>query len=254
LAVRVIDVALTPDDSRPADTAVVIDVLRATSTVTQALAAGYLRVLCTDSIERALALRAPGRVLAGERGGVMPSGFDQGNSPQEAAMRRGAELVLATTNGAPAIATAARHAGTALLACMLNLDAVVSVLRSSPDCDLQIVCSGTDGEAALEDAYIAGRISAALDGPRSDAALIAEAVARGFDGPLPALASSADARMLQAVGLEHDIPYCARDSVLAIVPVAVVHEDGVAAVVDLGRAAATSEERASGSHGLPAGS
>ena len=105
-----IDVALTRADLRAADVAVVVDVLRATTTATQALAAGYRSVLCAESVELALGLRGPGRVLAGERRCVAPPGFDQGNSPREAARRRGDELVLATTNGAPAIvaATAAR--------------------------------------------------------------------------------------------------------------------------------------------------
>ncbi|HET8979321.1 MAG TPA: 2-phosphosulfolactate phosphatase, partial [Solirubrobacteraceae bacterium] len=74
-----IDVALTPADLTPAPVAVVIDALRATSTATWALAAGYERVLLTDTVERALTLRGPGRVLAGERGCVRPPQFDQGN-------------------------------------------------------------------------------------------------------------------------------------------------------------------------------
>jgi 2-phosphosulfolactate phosphatase len=225
-----IDVALTPAQARPADIAVVIDALRATSTATQALAAGYRRVLCTDSIERAIGLRGPGRVLAGERHTVMPPGFDQGNSPREAAIPRGEELVLATTNGAPAITSAARHARTALLACMLNLDAVVAALSAGADADIQIVCSGTNGGAALEDAYVAGRISAALAGERSDAALVAEAVARAYGNPLAAFAASEDARALAVAGLDDDVAYCARESVLDVVPVAAFEDDGVAAI------------------------
>lgn len=225
-----IDVALTPADARPAEIAVVIDVLRATSTVTQALAAGYRRVLCSDSIELALGLRGPGRVLAGERHGVMPAGFDQGNSPLDAAAPRGEELVLATTNGAPAIASASRQAATALLACMLNLEAVLESLAGA-EAGIQIVCSGTDGGAALEDVFVAGRICAALPGPRTDAARIAECVARGFDRPLAALAASADARMLRALGLEDDIAYCAQESQLGVVPIASFERDGVASVV-----------------------
>ena len=98
-----IDVALTRADLRPATLAVVIDVLRATSTITQALAAGYETVLCVDSVPRALRLRGEDRVLAGERRCVRPAGFDQGNSPLDATRCYGRELVLATTNGAPAI-------------------------------------------------------------------------------------------------------------------------------------------------------
>lgn len=224
-----IDVALTPADLRGADVAVVIDVLRASTTVTQALSAGYSRVLCTDTVERALGLRAPGRVLAGERRCVKPPGFDQGNSPLEATSRHGDELVLASTNGAPAIVAAAAHAPRVLLACLLNLGAVVGVLRDT-DGDVTLVCSGTGGLVALEDVYVAGRIAATLSGERTDAALVAQAVARGFETALPALAASADAAALRAAGLEADIGYCARESELALVPRVVGASEGVAKV------------------------
>ncbi len=225
---------MTPAELRSADVVVVIDVLRASSTVTQALAAGYERVLCADSIQRAAGLRAGGRVLAGERECVTPPGFDQGNSPKEAAERQGDELVLATTNGAPAIVAALRLAPTVLLGCMLNLDALLVALRHSggpPDGDVQIVCSGTDGAAALEDAYVAGRVCASLEGQRTDAALIAEAVSRGYRTALQALVASADAQVLKAAGLEEDIAWCARESRLHIVPRAFSAGEGVAAVV-----------------------
>jgi 2-phosphosulfolactate phosphatase len=229
-----IDVALTPAQLRRSDVAVVIDVLRATSTATQALAAGYHRVLCTETIERALEFRGSGRILAGERNCVMPPGFDQGNSPAEAAAVRAEELVLATTNGAPAIAAASRQSETALVACLLNLGAVIDRLRlhgTRVACEVQIVCSGTDGAPALEDVYVAGRIAAALPGARTDAALIAESVARAYGDPLAALSASADAQALRTVGLDGDIAYCARESVLDVVPVAHLDGAGVAALV-----------------------
>ncbi len=216
-----IDVALTRADLRPASVAVVIDVLRATSTVTQALAAGYRRVLCADSVQRAAGMRGRARVLAGERRCIKPPGFDQGNSPLEAMHRRGQELVLATTNGAPTIIAVARHSPNVLLGCLLNLDAVLGALMEGHDPherDVQIVCSGTDGAVALEDVYVAGRLSAGLKGPRTDAALMAEAVARGYPTPLEALNASADAEVLRAAGLIDDIAYCARESELDVVP------------------------------------
>lgn len=120
-----IDAALTRAELRPADITVVIDALRATSTATQALAAGYRRVLCADNVAHAATLRDPGRVLAGERHCAVPPGFDMGNSPIEAKHRSGDELVLATTNGAPTIVAASRRATTVRLACLLNLDAVL---------------------------------------------------------------------------------------------------------------------------------
>lgn len=229
-----IDVALTPSQLRPTGVTVVVDVLRATSTATQALAAGYHRVLCTDSIDRAADLRRPGRVLAGERRCVKPDGFDQGNSPIDAQRRRGDELVLATTNGAPAIVAAAQSARRVFLACLLNLAAVVDALRDAGDDvsdDIQIVCAGTDGVAALEDVYVAGRLSAALPGSRADAALVAEAVAQAFPAPLDALGASTDARTLRAKDLAGDIAYCALESELDVVPVVAASGAGIAVVV-----------------------
>ncbi len=228
-----IDVALTRADLRDTDVAVVIDVLRATSTVAQALAAGYHRVLCTETIELALALRGPGRVLAAERQCLKPPGFDQGNSPGEARDRRGDELVLATTNGAPAIVAAAQHAPRVLLACVLNLDAAVTSLRSAEqrgELGIQIVCAGTSGAVALDDLYVAGRLASALPGPRTDAALVAESVARGFQTPLDALAASASATALSRAGLTDDIAYCALESELDVTPVVIAIDSGVATV------------------------
>jgi 2-phosphosulfolactate phosphatase len=222
----VIDVAFTRRDLRPADVAVVIDVLRATSTAVQALASGYRSVLCVAGIEHALTLREPGRVLAGERRCVKPAGFEMGNSPLEATRVRGEQLVLATTNGAPTIVAAARHADTVLVGCLLNLEAVIAAL--DPGDDVQVVCSGTDGAAALEDTYVAGRICERLDGPRTDAARIAETVARAYPSALDALSAGKGARALEAAGLSEDIAFCAREDVLDIVPRITQIEGGAA--------------------------
>lgn len=241
-----IDVAMTRADVRPADVAVVIDVLRATSTATQALAAGYRSVVFADSIELAETMRGPGRVLAGERDSVMPPGFDMGNSPREHTRRHGEELVLTTTNGAPTIVAATRRADAVLLACMLNLAAVVAVLREAtdqPEATIQIVCSGTEGAPALEDVYLAGRLSAALAGARTDTALIAEAVARGYGTPLAALTAGSHAASLVAAGLAEDIVYCARESELDLVPVVLAGSRGTAIVATRGTGGARAIDR-----------
>lgn len=223
-----IDVAFTPSEARAADVAVVIDVLRATTTATQALASGYRRVLCVDSLERALRMRARGRVLAGEQQGKMPPGFDLGNSPADVVRHSAEELVLATTNGAPTIVEASRRAPVVLLACLLNLDAVRSEIGGA---DVQIVCSGTYGAIALEDVYVAGRLSAGLAGERTDATLAAEAVARAYTDAYDVLAASANAQVLLAAGLGDDIKFCARASVLDIVPRVERTRPGLAIVV-----------------------
>lgn len=212
-----IDVAFIGNQVRPAATAVVIDVLRATSTITLALASGYERVLVAGGIEQARALRADGRVLAGERDCERPPGFDLGNSPEETRTPRGPELILATTNGAPTVVAAAAACDEVLVACLLNLDAVVETLARAIG-DVLLVCAGTDGNVTLEDVYLAGRLGALLDGPRTDAARIAEAVAAAYPDPLDALEASGGSTGLRAAGLASDIAFCAQESITAVVP------------------------------------
>jgi 2-phosphosulfolactate phosphatase len=202
-------------------------VLRATSTIAQALASGYRRILCCESRERALELRAPGRVIAGEQDRVTPPGFDLGNSPAEFTTARGEEVVLATTNGSPMMAEAAGASEEVLLASLLNLDAVLEAL---PEGDVLLAGSGSDGRPALEDIYVAGRMVSRLDGTRTDAALAAEAVARAYDDPLAALAASADAADLREAGLADDIEWCSQESVIECVPRVSAVADRVATV------------------------
>jgi len=220
-----IDVAFVGTHVRPAATAVVIDVLRATSTITLALASGYERVLVAGSIDEAKALHADDRILAGEVGCARAPGFDLGNSPEETNPPRAAELVLATTNGAPAIVAAAAVAGEVLAASMLNLAAVVDAIGEG---DVLIVCAGTDGRVSIEDVYLAGRLSAALEGPRTDAARVAEAVAAAYPTPLAALEASGGAVGLRREGLESDIVFCAQESIVDVVPRLVRMQGGVA--------------------------
>jgi 2-phosphosulfolactate phosphatase len=224
----VIDVAFTRAEVRPAAVAVVVDVLRATSSIVQALASGYRQVLCVDSIERARGLRAPGRVLAGEQDCVPPAGFDLGNSPGGFERPLGEELILATTNGAPALVAATGVAQRVLVGALLNLDAVTAALAGEED--LQLVCAGTKGRVGLEDVYLAGRIVLRLPGPRTDAARTAECVAAHYSRPIDALNDSEDASALSAVGLEDDLLACAQESVIYAAPEAVAGEAGVALV------------------------
>ena len=220
--------AFTPAGVRPAATAVVIDVLRATSTIVQALAGGYERVLCCGDRERARELRGPDRVLAGEEDSMRPEGFDLGNSPEEFVEPRARELVLATTNGSPAILDAVEAADEVVLASLLNLEAVIEVLASGED--VLIVCSGTDGQVTLEDVYVAGRLSARLEGDRTDAALVAQTVAQGYADARSALGASGHAQTLREAGLEGDVEWCARESALDCVPRVAEVRDDVAVV------------------------
>lgn len=223
-----IDVAFLGTDVRAAGTAVVIDVLRASSTITIALAAGYERVLVAGSLDAATDLRTPQRTLAGEVGCARAPGFDLGNSPEETLEPRTGELVLATTNGAPAIVAAAAAADEVLVASLLNIGAVLAALAGRED--VLLVCAGTDGRVSIEDVYLAGRLSAELEGPRTDAARIAESVAAAYPTPLEALEASAGAVGLRREGLEADIVFCAQESVVGAVPRLAETVDGIAVI------------------------
>ncbi|HWK26074.1 MAG TPA: 2-phosphosulfolactate phosphatase [Solirubrobacter sp.] len=217
-----VDVAFTPVGARAADVAIVIDALRATSSIAEALAGGYRRVRCVATLEAARTLAAPGRVLAGERHCLRPPGFDLGNSPADLVTPRGEELVLATTNGAPAIVRAAALTPVVLVACLRNAAAVAAAVPAGAD--VQIVCAGTDGAPSVEDTYVAGRLVALLDRPGTDAALIAHAVTRAYPDPADAFAAGAGGRALLDAGMAADIAWCAQESVLAVAPF--VHEAG----------------------------
>jgi 2-phosphosulfolactate phosphatase len=216
-----VHVAFTPDEAAAAPTGVVIDVIRATSTICQALASGYERVLCTAEVEQARALRdSDGRVtLGGERLGVRIDGFDLGNSPREYLEPRSPVLAMTTTNGTRAIVTAAARCERVLIASLLNLDAVVRAAGSAGD-DVAVFCAGVKGAFALDDAYVAGRVAEGLGGERSDAAEAALRLAHSYASAEDAFRASRSGRNLINHGpeLEADIPYCAQESVLSVVP------------------------------------
>ena len=222
-----IHVAFTPDEAAPAPVGIVVDVLRATSTIAQALAAGYRRVLCCAEIDDARALRAelPDSLLGGERTALRIEGFDVGASPREFLEPRAETLILSTTNGTSAILEAAERCEEVFLGSLLNLNAVAEVGRGK---DAVIVCAGFQGAFALDDAYCAGRIVQLLDSERTDAAIGAELVARAF----PTAADGLNARTYGPPGLEEDIAFCARENVLDVVP-RLVGKVGAAAEIAL---------------------
>ncbi len=212
-----VHVAFTPADAAAARVGIVVDVIRASSSIAQALAAGYERVLCCREIGEAAAIRAElggGAVVGGERNGVVVDGFDVGASPREFASGPAAPtLILSTTNGTAAILTTAARCETVLVGSLLNLSAVAAAARDKGD-DIIVVCAGFKGGFALDDAYCAGRIVAELDGERTDAARAAELLA----GSYPTAAEAFAARTYGPPGLEADIAYCAREDLLDTVP------------------------------------
>ena len=216
-----VDVVFTPDEAGAAPTGVVIDVIRATSTICQALASGYERVFCTAAVEEARALReAVGdAVLGGERNAVRILGFDLGNSPREYLEPAAKTLVLSTTNGTRAVVAAAQRCDRVLVASLINLAAVVEAARQTGE-DVVVVCAGVQGTLALDDAFVAGRIVELLGWERTDAAEAAARLITTWAGAEDAFRGSRSGRNLleNAPELEEDIPFCARESVLDIVP------------------------------------
>ena len=211
-----IDVAFTPAETEPAHLAVVVDVMRATSTIAQALASGYRRVLCCDEIDAARALRdelGAAAVVGGERNAILIEGFDLGASPRDYLEPRAETAIMTTTNGTRAIVAAAARSETVVLGSLLNLDAVAAAARE-PGEDVTVVCAGFESAFAIDDAYCAGRIVELLDGDRTDAAVAAAALARAY----PNAWEGVNARTYGPPGLEDDLRWCTQENTLEVVP------------------------------------
>lgn len=140
-------------------TAVVIDVLRATTTVVTALASGAREVLpCLEIADaRAKAAASENPLLGGERGGLRIEGFQLGNSPAEYNERtvRDRTVIFTTTNGTRAMMRC-KLARRVLIAAFVNLSAVCRELTGEDE--IEIVCAGTDGHVTREDTLLAGAI------------------------------------------------------------------------------------------------
>jgi 2-phosphosulfolactate phosphatase len=217
-----IDAYFTAAEVDPAvvdgSTVVVVDVVRATTTIVEALANGARGIYPTASTEEAVKLAASlGRedtLLCGERRGRKVEGFDLGNSPREFTREAvgGKRLVMSTTNGTRAFGVG--QEGVRLLACAFtNLGAVA--LEVAGDEGLVVLCAGREEHFAIDDALCAGhlikRVMEAAGGTHglNDAALAARALA-GSRKPTPAfLSQSAGGRALVAIGLGGDLDLCA---------------------------------------------
>jgi len=204
---------LTPEDLT-GRTVVVLDVLRATTTMTTALAAGATEIRVFDNIDaaRSAAAEFTGlKILCGEVKAVRPPGFDLGNSPDE--FRRdlvaGKTMFMSTTNGTRAI-VAAKNAAVLLVGAIVNAQSVAARVLAAAN-DLTLLCSGTEGKISLEDTLGAGAILHAgqfqIDG---DFAQLAVSAFQASQHDLPAaFRFGAGAHNLRRANLEKDIPVCA---------------------------------------------
>lgn len=226
-----IDVALTPADVEPAglagSTALVIDVLRASTTMITAVANGCRGLVPVAEVDEARrrAATLPGALLAGERGGDPPEGFDLGNSPLEFTRARVADrtIVFTTSNGTRAL-IAARPAATVGVAAFANLTAAAEWALAQ-DRSVMVVCAGELGARSLEDEVCAGllveRILAGRDGALdSPGAQAARAAGRPYARDLGRLGQDAPhARKLRAKGRASDVAACLELDRYALVPV-----------------------------------
>jgi len=218
-----IDVALSPADIShltEADlretTVVVFDVLRATSSMITGLAhgvAGFFPVR-TVEVAREWKERKPDLLLAGERSGVPPPGFDLGNSPSEFKNVRDRQIIITTTNGTVALEQV-RNAKTVLIGALLNIAALAEFIRSSSPQHLLLVCAGTGDRFSLEDGVGAGALLASLK--RTDyldaASMVHSLFSQVRDDLGACLCHSQNGRALLALGKESDVRDCGQLSI-----------------------------------------
>lgn len=211
--------------SRPQPVAVVVDVIRATTSIVSAFEAGCRSILPAESEEEARSLQRahPEALLCGERGGRRIPGFAFGNSPREFSTERvgGRDLILATSNGTRALRAVGPGRRVAIGA-LLNRAAVGAWLAAQGG-EAFIVCSGYEGAFSLEDAVCAGGIAerAAEAGVRlGDGARACAVLWRRYAGELPTLLPATGwGKRVVALGLAADLEACARLDTTDRVPV-----------------------------------
>lgn len=232
--------ALAPADDVADAAVVVIDVLRATTVIAHALAAGASEVIpcleVADALRAAAGLPQGQAVLGGERDGLRIDGFDLGNSPDEYCRESvgGKTVVFTTTNGTKAMQHC-RQARRVLLGSFVNASEVARAVQS--ESKLRILCAGTRGEITREDVLFAGFVADHLLGQMeadagtyevNDQLLIARDEWQAFvnhvaggdmsDGLAAALRSTQGGRNLKQIGLDRDIDTAAQFDHLRLVP------------------------------------
>ncbi|UBF24087.1 2-phosphosulfolactate phosphatase family protein [Kovacikia minuta CCNUW1] len=217
-----------------ADCAIAIDVLRATSTIVTALAAGAEAVQVFSDLDKLLKVSqdwSPDkRIRAGERGGARVDGFDFGNSPLDCTPERvgGRRLFISTTNGTRAL-QCVEAAPKVLAAALINRQAVVQYLLEQKPETVWIVGSGWEGAFSLEDTVCAGAIAASLleglncsveELAGNDEVLGAVALYREWqDNLLGLLHNATHGKRLLRLDCHEDLQYCAQTDLLDVLPI-----------------------------------
>jgi 2-phosphosulfolactate phosphatase len=224
---KTIDVCLTPDLMHlyPVHdrTVVVVDILRATSCMTTALAHDVAGITPFAKLEDCLAMKSKGYITSGERDGKKVDGFDLGNSPFEYMDEglKGRQIAFTTTNGTLAIAksTGAREI---VIGSFLNLSAVVNYLRTCEN-NILVVCAGWKGKVNLEDTLYAGAVVELLKDifiPECDAPTAAQHLYNQAKYDMvDFLKDSSHVRRLAKLNIYKDIQFCLTPDQYDIVPV-----------------------------------
>lgn len=191
---------------------VVIDILRATSTITVAIDHGVEKIIPVDTVEKCLAYKDKGFLLAAERNGHKYPGFEYGNSPLDYQNQTlaGKTLVLTTTNGTYAIEKS-KNAKQILTSSFLNLEATTDYLIDRSD-NVLLLCAGWKDQVNFEDTLFAG---AAADVLRPHFLIESDAVLGSLTlyrqskkNILRVLRNSSHFTRLNSLGMDDDIDYC----------------------------------------------
>lgn len=206
-------------------TAVVIDVLRATSVIVTALQHEAKAVFPVVSVEKAVELyKASGQtaVMGGEKNAIIIDGFQLGNSPLQYTREiiGGKEVILKTTNGTEAI-KASSSAKKMLVAAFLNLQAVVDIL-SNDGGDVVVVCAGTNGKFSMDDGLCAGMlIHGLMEKTHADCCDLGRTMQQFAlqKGDLrEKLKHCLHLNYLLSLGYEKDVHYCLQTNTISLVP------------------------------------
>ena len=210
-------------------TVVVIDVLRASTSIVAALSNGAREIIPVDTVESAVKISGnligDVTLLGGERNGKMIEGFHLGNSPREYTEERvrGKSIVFSSTNGARALVKA-RYARELYVCAFVNVSTVAGAILQNPR-DFTVICAGNNGVLSLEDSVCAGMLIAKMmDGAPeavdcSDAALAARTLCKSFGrGILKMMRSSDHGRYLQGIGFGDDLKTCAGVDTMPVLP------------------------------------
>ncbi len=204
---------------------VIIDILRATSTISTILNNGALCVIPVSEETEALKYKNQDYLIGGERGGETIPGFNFGNSPFDYTkdIVQNKEIVLTTTNGTRCVEMST-HAKTIVIGSFLNLSSVVDYIKKL-NLDIVLFCAGWKNRVNLEDSLFAGAfISKCKDAQLDDSSLLClDLYQSNQDNLYHAMKKSNHFKRLKSKGVENDIKYCCQLDTITCVP---IYHDG----------------------------